>query len=140
MLFDFVLACVTPPSCWNLYPTLELAEADKENANAKGYATYEAMTWEAYQAAQRAFYLSDAPAKIDYPKFDEMLGMLPPKHWTSKGNFESFLMIEHHSGVYTHQYVRVEDCFGDDFYFSKLVDATDPTTWMTRESLLEACQ
>jgi hypothetical protein len=65
-------------------------------------------------------------------KFTEMLEVLPPKNWRNDGDFESFLMSEHWSGPYTHQYARRGR--GDDAtYWQRMVDSTDRSTWMKRE-------
>src|ERR1700689_2581101 len=82
-------------------------------------------------AKEREFYLSRPAEEIPEKKFVEMLEVLPPVRWERKGDFESFLMSEHWSGPYTQQYVRRGN--GDDAkYWTKLVDSTDPKTWMGR--------
>ena len=90
------------------------------------------MTWEAYKAKEREFYLSLPAEKVDQKTFVEMLEVLPPKNWRNEGDFVSFLMIEHWSGPYTSQYARRGK--GEDAtYWQKLVDSTDRSTWMKRE-------
>jgi hypothetical protein len=128
--FQIALASIDPPSVFNFYPSVEAAEADKERANSReyslGYTYTHVLTYDAYKAAEREFYLKRSEQEITAEKFEEMLNVLPPKHWRRGEWFESFLMIEHWSGVYTSQFVR-----RGTRYFTKLVDATDRTTWMT---------
>ena len=134
MTAEYVLACIHPPSVWNFFPTLEAAAAKRDEANTyQAHDTtkrdYQAMTYDAYKASERAFYLGDAPTQITAEKYHEMLEVLPPKCWQQRGDFESFLMIEHWSGPYTHQYASR----GDGTYWEKMVDATDRSTWMQPE-------
>lgn len=127
-----VLACTTPPSLFNYYLTEEAAKADLPRANRDEPGKYSIMTEDQFYTAQRAFYLGDPPAEITEEKFTEMFEVLPPLKYHSGEGFASFLMSEFHSGPYTHQYIRVTKD-GEARYYSKLVDATDRSTWMTRE-------
>jgi hypothetical protein len=137
---DYVLASLDPPSVWDMFPSLEAAAAKQEEANAYNVKleahgapkrNYQPMRYEDYKAREREFYLSRPAEEIPEKKFVEMLGVLPPVKWENKGDFESFLMSEHWSGPYTQQYVRRGN--GDEAkYWTKLVDSTDPKTWMGR--------
>ena len=137
---DYVLACVNPPSIWNLFPSLETAAAAAEEANTYNVKLeahgapkrdYEPMTYADYKARERAFYLSDPEHPITPEKFTEMLEVLPPEKWENHGDFETFLMSERWSGPYTHQYARRGR--GEDAkYWQKMVDASDRSTWMQR--------
>ena len=124
---DIILASIAPPSLFNFYPDRLAAEADIARANRDTLARgpYSVMTYGEYKAAEREFYLADPAQEITAEKFTEMLGILPPLKWTSTGTFESFLMSEFWSVPYTHQYIR-----RGNRYFTKLVDATDRSTWM----------
>jgi len=138
---DFVLASLAPPSVWQFYASLEAAQAKQQEANDYNVKLEthgapkrhcEPMTWEAYKAKEREFYLSRPAEKVDQKTFVEMLEVLPPKNWRNEGDFVSFLMIEHWSGPYTSQYARRGK--GEDAtYWQKLVDSTDRSTWMKRE-------
>jgi hypothetical protein len=138
---NFVLASLDPPSIWDFFQTLEDAQAKQEEANTYNVKLeahgapkrlYEPMAYEKYKAKERDLYLSRPAEPISHERFDEMLEVLPPKNWENKGDFESFLMIEHWSGPYTQQYARRGK--GDDAnYWTKLVDSTDRSTWMKRE-------
>lgn len=141
---DFILACVNPPSVFNFYPSLENAAADAGRANGEEWKTfrgsrlhdgrYAPMTWDQFVQAQRTFYLADPPVQITVEKYWKMLECLPPDHYESHGSLVSFLMCEHYSGPYTHQYVKRGH--GDQTtYWTRMVDATDRATWMTYESL-----
>jgi hypothetical protein len=136
----YVLASLDPPSCWNFYSTMVAAAAAREDANA--YAArlaatqgaphfhYEAMTYEAYKEAERQYYLNRPLEQISKERFDDAYEVLPPKAVrNSEGGF-SFLMSEHWSGPYTSQYVSCEGR-----YFTRLVDATDQSTWITRDEI-----
>jgi hypothetical protein len=134
---DIVLASIKPPSVWDFYVSREQAEAKREEANAYNvrleahgapHRVYSVMTYSEYKATERAFYLADPPEEITREKFFEMLEVLPPKRWVNTGSFESFLMSEHWSGNYTHQYAR-----RGNRYYSKMVDASDKSTWMQPE-------
>jgi hypothetical protein len=67
------------------------------------------------------FYLTEESAKADLPRANR----------DEPGKYS--LMSEFHSGPYTHQYVAVSRD-GNTRYFSKLVDATDESTWMMAEA------
>lgn len=130
---NIVLASLDPPSVWNFYHTVEEAIADKERANRDSSQrfTYAPMTYDEYKAGQRAFYLAGPPVEVTEEKFMEMLEALPPMRWHQSHDFESFLMSEYWSVPYTHQYVRRGH--GDQAtYWTRLVDASDRSTWMTR--------
>jgi hypothetical protein len=128
-----VLACTNPPSLFNFYLTEESAKADLPRANRDEPGKYSLMTEEEFFKAQRAFYLGDPPAEITEKQFHYALEVLPPLHYLGREGFASFLMSEFHSGPYTHQYVAVSRD-GNTRYFSKLVDATDESTWMMAEA------
>ena len=106
---DYVLADLNALTVWNIYSTLEAAQANQDRANIseaqyKTGRTYKPVSYADYAAHERKHYLSRS--------------------------FESFLMIEHWSGVYTAQYVSFQGR-----YFTKLVDATDKTTWLKAADL-----
>lgn len=126
---DFVLAAFNPPSVWSFYETFDQAEARRDEVNAAPsnfrQADYQPMTYEAYKARERAFWVDGTEKEITEDQFHEMLNVLPPMNWERHAGFESFLMCEFTSGVYTEQYAR-----RGDKYFSKTVDAFDRTTWM----------
>lgn len=129
---QILLACTAPPSAFNFYPTEEAAQADLPRANRDEPGKYSIMTWAEFGAAQRAFYLGDPPEEITQDKFQDAFEVLPPLKYHGGEGFESFLMSEFHSIPYTHQYIRVtKGC--NTRYFSKLVDATDRSTWMSAE-------
>lgn len=96
--------------------------------------TYEPMTWDEYRKAQRDCYLGDVPVQITREKFNYALEVLPPDAFEHKGNIISFLMCEHYSGPYTSQYVAKGHGHATT-YWTKMVDASDRSTWMTAESL-----
>jgi hypothetical protein len=129
---EIVLACTTPPSVFNFYPSEESAQADLPRANRDEPGKYSVMTWDEFYKARRAFYLNDPPQEITAEKFHEMFEALPPMHMDSGDGFESFLMSEFHSVPFTHQYIRVTRG-GNTRYYSKLVDALDRSTWMKAE-------
>jgi hypothetical protein len=136
---DYVLASLNPPSIWNLYPTREAAEAAKDEANTYNERLvehsapvqhYEPMTYEAYQQAERQHYLSQPLQDISEDKFHEMFEVLPPKGVRNTRGMFSFLMMEHRSGPYTAQYASFQEK-----YYTRLVDATDETTWITVDEI-----
>lgn len=128
--YEYVLARVGALGVWNFYPTMEAAALAAPAINAKeAPAVYAPMSWADYKAAERTQLLGDGEQQITPEKYWEMLGVLPPMKWERKGNFESFLMSEFLTGVYTSQYAQRGH--GDSAtYWTKLVDATDRSTWM----------
>jgi hypothetical protein len=138
---DYVLASLTPyPSVWSFYPTAEAAAAKADDANtyAKRIADtqgaplkhYEPMTYEAYKAAERQFYLSQPLKEITEQRFNEAYEVLPPKAVRNADGVFSFLMSEHWSGPYTSQYAAYQGR-----HFTRLVDASDRSTWITRDEI-----
>ena len=137
---DYVLASLNPPSIWNFYPTAEAASAKTEIVNDYSKRLdarlgaqerhYEVMTYETYKAAERHWYLSGPLEEISKDKYREAFEVLPPEHYQSTGALERFLMSEHVSGPYTHQYAACQDR-----YFTRMVDATDRGTWITVQDI-----
>ena len=130
-----VLASLNPPSIWDFYGNVFEAAARESEANEYNThlikhgapeRTYQVMTYGEYKAAERRVYLAGPPTEITEETFIEMLEVLPPVAWTRRNNFESFLMSEHYSGPYTSQYAR-----HGKRYYTKMVDCTDRSTWMT---------
>lgn len=126
----YVLATTNPPRIFNFYPTTDAAQEDMPRASKStatyGWGPYAAMSYEAYKAAERHFYLAQPAYDVTADTFEEMLGVLPPLHYEIYNGFTSFLMSEFFSGPYTHQYAA---CNGR--CYCKMVDATDRSTWMT---------
>jgi hypothetical protein len=138
---EFVLATLAPwPSIWGHYSTAEAAAAKADEANAYWQhiaetqgtppRSYEPMSFEDYLQAERQFYLSRPLEEITQEKYREMLEVLPPNKWHQAGGLERFLMSEHWSGPYTSQYA-----FCDGRYFTRMVDALDQSTWITRDEI-----
>ncbi len=131
---DYVLASINPPCLFNFYLTSAAAEADKPRANntmltpANGYTV---LTYDEYRAGERHYYLQDALTTIDERRYHEMLDILPPLHYRSQGGFHRFCMSEFQQHVYTMQYASAQG-----HYVCRMVDATDATTWITREEIM----
>src|SRR5262245_6446303 len=130
----YVLASLNPPNLWSFYESLEAAAFDAEEANAYSKhlekhglpaSHYEPMTYEAYEAAERQDYLTQPLEEISAERYEAMLSVLPPEHW-EHGRLERFLLSEHWRGPYTSQYAAYRGR-----YFTRIVDATDTTTWIT---------
>ena len=140
MDMDYVLASINPPSVWAFFPTAEAAAAKADDANAYNQRIveqqgapamhYEAMTYEAYKAAERREYLSRPLREITEDKYHEALDALPPEKYQHSGGMERFLMSEHWSGPYTEQYVAYQGR-----HFTRMVDATDRSTWITVQDI-----
>jgi hypothetical protein len=138
---DYALASLMPyPSVWSFYPTLEAAAAKAEEANAyskrvadtqgEAQRPYEPMTYQDYKAAEHQFYLSRPLKEISEERFNEAYEVLPPMAVRNADGVFSFLMIEHWSGPYTSQYAAF-----NGKHFTRLVDATDPSSWITRDEI-----
>ena len=140
MDMDYVLASIHPPSVWAFFPTAEAAAAKADEANAYNQRIveqqgapamhYEAMTYEAYKAAERQEYLSRPLQELTEEKYREAFEVLPAEKYQHAGGMESFLMSEHWSGPYTEQYVAYQGR-----YFTRMVDATDRSTWITVQDI-----
>jgi hypothetical protein len=136
MDMDYVLASINPPSVWNFFPTAEAAAAKADIVNEYSKRLderlgaperhYEVMTYEAYKAAERTWCLSGPLEEITEEQYREAFEKLPPEQFGFAGGLESFLMSEHFSGPYTPQYVTYQGR-----YFTRMVDATDRSTWIT---------
>ena len=116
------------PSAWNLYKIPEQAEAGRARippGHSGGPDGYEAITWEAFLERQRQFYLRD-PEETSLEYWTMHLEMLPPLKWEVADGVERFMCSEFLDGNFTRQHAR----FGDR-YFTRIVDADDPSTWIT---------
>jgi Protein of unknown function (DUF1419) len=135
MLGDFVLAKTSDHmSIWDFYQTLDEAAQAAPVINAKEGGGYLPMTYERYKVLEKEFWLKDGIQRITAAKFDQMLNVLPPMRWRQEGALNSFLMSERMSGTFTYQYAQLG--FGPDAaYFEKMVDLSDPSTFMTEASL-----
>lgn len=135
MAFDFVLARLAPnPSCFNIYASREDAQADMARANAREPEhPYAVMTWSEYDAGTRDFWIGNAKMEeITAEKYDDALNVLPPVRWEQRDGVERFMMSEFLTKSYTQQYARWQTQ-----YFTMLVDAKDPTTWITAAKIVE---
>jgi len=120
------------PALWNIYPSLEAAEAAKAVIPLEagdGIEAFEAMAWKDFLERQRRYYLRE-PEEITPEHWEESLGMLPPLHWEVACGVERFLCCEFLDGNYTRQYARL-----GTRYFMRIVDHGDPSTWITAEML-----
>lgn len=126
--YEFVLARVDGLGVWNFYPTLEAATLAAPDVNSRNKEQYAPKTWAEYKKEERDFWLRDPATEITEEKFTEMLCVLPPLKWETGrgGDFESFLLSEFTSGVFTQQYAR-----HGETYWTKTVDAFDRSTWIT---------
>jgi len=137
---EYVLASLNPPSIWNFYPTAEAATAQADAANTSSQRLtasqgaperhYEVMTYDAYKEAERKVYLSSPLQEISAEQYHTAFEVLPPEKHESNGALERFCMVEHWSGPYTSQYAAYHGR-----YFTRMVDASDRATWITREDI-----
>lgn len=104
----------------------EYWEKQAERCAAK-IGTYVMMTFDEFQAAQRAYYLGMPLHEITEDLFYEMLNVLPPLYWGRRDGAEMFCMSEFENGRFTNQYAHD---LHSGRYYSKLVDAGDPSTWI----------
>jgi hypothetical protein len=133
MAYDFAVVSRPDkyvPRCWNLYHSLEEAEAAA--AHAPNYPVV--MTFHAYEALKENFYL--APERnplipITAEQFDEALNCLMPLHWrTDAQGLETFCMRELLDGTITAQYAKY-----NGNHFCRNVDLFDRKTWIKLEEL-----
>jgi hypothetical protein len=140
-LYDYVLArpegSAWGPSIWNFYETLEAAVEEAPAINAKEGGGYIAISYLEYKKLEKEFWLKDGPRRITSDKFEDMLNVLPPMRWKQEGALNSFMMSERMSGTFTYQYGQLGIPGGkpEPAYFQKMVDLTDPSTYMTETSL-----
>jgi hypothetical protein len=59
-----------------------------------------------------------------------MLETVSPRYFETHGEIESFVMGEYWSKPYTNQYASC-----DGRYFVRTIDASDQTTWITRDEI-----
>lgn len=129
----FVVARFKPfPVIYNFYDTQQAADARKAALDAEGRDVgYGAMKTEDYFSAERRHYLGDGIKRIDSDRFNEMLNVLPPMRWMTRGDLECFLMCEFTAGPYTSQFARLFD-----EYFEATVHHRDETTWISVTKIL----
>lgn len=86
----------------------------------------------AYKAADDYAYTKycEPPTKITEKEYWYMLGQLPPMHWRSEGNTESFKMIEFITGNLTTIYAKI-----DDQYYEFVDYAT-----LTHDQIIAKCK
>lgn len=88
---------------------------------------FSVMTFDEYITWQKKQLTSDDPQEVTQEEYEDMLSVLPPLKFCTRGNIEMFCMREFWTGTITRQYAyNLVNCK----YYSKLVDATDPDTWI----------
>jgi hypothetical protein len=136
------LAAFAPPRLFNFYATTDAAEADLARANANLLAPphgYTITTYGTYKAQERAYCLADPLTQIDEETFWQHLQVLPPLHHRSGGGFHTFLMAEFQQSTYTMMCASLDRRYGGVVYACRMVDATDPATWVTPDELATLC-
>lgn len=105
------------------YPqTVTALNGDDEPEKA---AKYEVMTYAEFLRRQRAAMLDGEVTEITVEKYEDMLGVLPPLHYTTINGVTMFCMCEMLTGTYTTQYAKA----GGRYYMAT-VDAADKSTWI----------
>lgn len=100
--------------------------------------TLQAMTWPEWYQKEREHILGNAELYMEtYREFMDALEVLPPEQWISLHDFETFLMSEYWTGSYTTQHACVTHQ-GKHICASRMVDARDKSTWITREQMFAA--
>ena len=136
----YVLASLDPPSICKFYPSIEAAAAHRQDADEFNMSQqrfripprhFALMTFADYLGKERAFFLGQLEEAISQERFEALLEVMPPMAWEQHEQWESFLLMEYlHEPHYTTQVVRLG--IGEDArFFTKTVDATDPSTWFT---------
>lgn len=100
------------------------------------------MTWDEFRAAERQALIGDK--KLEETTVDDYwdaLECLPPLKMISgkwEGySWDGFLLSEFYTGDYTTMFVLVVRPDGEQFAVQRLVDATDRSTWITAEEVIE---
>lgn len=91
-------------------------------------AKYELMTFDVFLSRQRAAILDCPLIEVTAEEFDDQLGILPPLHFVTIDGVTMFCMSEFYCGPYTAQYAQY-----NGKYYSKMVDAYDPETWIHKQ-------
>lgn len=102
--------------------------------------TVQAMTWPEFYLMQREHILGNSKLRMEtYREFMDALEVLPPEQWQSDADlgFERFLMSEYWTGSYTTQHACVTHQ-GKHICASRMVDARDKSTWITRDDVMAA--
>ena len=97
---------------------------------------YEIMSWEEFHRREREAILAGAMTEITAEQFNDALDALPPLRWVNHGGVEMFCCREMWTGTYTTQYARDHKT---GKYYSKMVDACDPSTWIDKILMAQAC-
>jgi hypothetical protein len=102
--------------------------------------TLQAVTIEQWFQMEREHLLGNAELHMEtYREFMDALEVLPPQKWQCDADlgFERFLMSEYWTGSYTTQHACVTHQ-GKHICASRMVDARDKSTWITREEVFAA--
>lgn len=89
--------------------------------------TAEVIEYEVFAKIERECILQDKPEEITEEKYNEMLDILPPLHYTEHNGYVMFCMREFLTGVYTSQYAYHK---ASGKYYTCIVGATDRSTWI----------
>ena len=89
--------------------------------------TAEVIEYEDFAKIEREAILKDAPKEITAERYNEMIDILPPLHYTEHNGYVMFCMREFLTGVYTSQFAYHKE---SGKYYTCIVDATDKSTWI----------
>ena len=101
-----------------------------------------AMTWEEFRNAERQALIGDKKLEeIPVETYWDALESLPPLKmlggkWAGF-SWDGFLMSEFYAGDYTTMFMLVGCPGGEQFAVERLVDATDRTTWIKVDEVVE---
>ena len=90
-------------------------------------AMFEVMTFDDYLSKQKEYFISKPMSEVDEETWNNMLDILPPLHYCERNGVVMFCIMEMYTGTYTNQYAYDRKT---KKYWTKMVDCTDPTTWI----------
>lgn len=112
----------------------EPLEATKARMATMGY-TLEVVDSKTAWERQSASYITE-PVEITAERFEELLCVLPPQHWHSAANFESFQLMEKTCCDVTLTCVRIGR--GDWARYFSFEDVMGRRPWLLEEKVLNS--
>lgn len=125
-----------PTEAYNVYHCKDAAEDAliKLICDEQGDRDFEVVLFDDFCERRKKIFLGEPIQEITFDEWEEALECLPPMRWhTDKHGVNKFLLVEFYSGSFTSQYAKL-----GDRYFTKMVDASDESTWISKEMIDEA--
>lgn len=125
----------TPTEAYNIYSSCMKAINAMFDLSCErgGQGSLEIMKFDDFCERRKKIFLGEPIREITFDQWEEALECLPPMKWhTDEHGVNKFLLVEFYSGSFTNQYAKL-----GDRYFTKMVDASDESTWISKEMIDE---